>query len=268
MNKIILFLTGLSLPVLPALAVVNIYTGSETPDSSALFGSTGLSHSQVFTAHTGGGTGWASDGDELIMATGTNSSIYFGYSVYTGDVGASFLSPSTSDIGTKLKVRAKLGALSDGFHIFLYDGSGNLGWIWLRDDRAEFVESGQSIGYDFISFSDFNVGASPSDYNPEGFDITEYHDYSIHLYDGQLQYEIDGNIVYTGAALNGGATVNYWLIGDYTGSASSGLGTMGIDSVIFDNAAGAIVPEASNLALCFGLIGGVFSLGRRGNRRG
>lgn len=94
-------------------------------------------------------------------------------------------------------------------------------------------------------------------------DLTQVHDYAIHLHNGIVAYFINGTEVARGTALQPMEAASV-LVGDPTGPTATGSGSMWVDSFSFDNAAGSIpvVPEPGAVSL-LGLATGMLVLRRR-----
>lgn len=222
---LLLSLTG----VFSARAAVYLFDGEVAPHEGA--------YGSLFTTVGGGphssyfpGTSWTSDGDILTINT-----IYPNYGVWFGRTDA-YGDPAGFDMGTSLdgnRVEATiaLGAASSEWSLYWYDTEGfGAGFYFL------------STGFEFY-YNDITAFVAVAD-------MTAFHTYGAHVHDGEVVYYFDGNPIASGSALVTG-TSNFLVIGDGTGSTYSGSGSMRIDSMTIDTAAGAI-PEPGSVALLLG----------------
>ena len=182
----------------------NIYYNADQLPNSSLW-------EDIFSTYILGSANWTSSNGELTMTTFPgNVGIWFG--------NASYIFPPNWTMGSScegnfISVRAKLDQNSGEWNIHLYDGQHG-GFLMLYD------------GY--ITYRDPN---SVSIEYP--IDTTSYHVYSILLKDGKVRYEIDGQIIYAGIALEQISSGTLILIGDGSGSSLLGYGKMIVDYAHF-----------------------------------
>ena len=152
------------------------------------------------------GTSWSVTGGELTIVTAYQAGAWFGNHPFYDTVPWEIADNSS---GNFLSVRAKLGQDSGEWDIYLNDMS-YTGHFKLRDVGTVRYRSG-------IGYLDYTI------------DTTAYHDYSNHLANGQVLYTIDGNVICSGTASSSSFINKALYIGDTSGSAISGFGSMIIE---------------------------------------
>jgi len=142
------------------------------------------------------------------------------------------------EVGNFVSVRAKLGAGSEHWTVYVIDGTYQAVWRLMGGYANYYTDA-----------------IDPSIYV---VDTQQYHTYSFRLVNGQATYWIDGNHVSSTAATPATALAEYVVIGDGSWSDATGVGTMIVDHVTI------ITPEPATLSL---LTLGTLALLRR-RRRG
>ena len=230
-------------------AAIITFSGDYTPDASVVEGSNPATNASLYTTVVFSGTSWVADSGYLKMTTAPVRGIWFGnHPTAGGDPGSFPVGSSLS--GNKLTVTSLLTPDSQSWGYQLYDGSHAASFYFQATDN------GQTLPGVNISTAGGNLRV-----DGDGFNINVLHTYEIHLQGGIVSYTIDGEVVYEGAAGSGSGSA-YYLLGDGSGSTPTGTGSMWIDSMSFDNAAG-IVPEPQHFAAVFGFGACLFALLRR-----
>lgn len=225
--------------IVPASAAIYQYNGDLQPQQG-VYGTWfttigGGSYSPYFS-----GTTWSSDGDVLTINTiYPNYGVWFGRTSNVGGDPAGFSMGGSLD-GNRVDATIALGASSTEWSLYWYDTAGYAASFY-------FLSTGFQIAYNDTTATI----AVP--------DMTAFHTYAAHIHNGQVIYYFDGNPIATGTANTPDGTSNFLLIGDSSASTPSGTGSMLIDSMTINTAAGAI-PEPSAGALLLGALAlGAFS---------
>lgn len=210
----------------PAMAAIYQYDGDLAPHQGA-YGDWfttigGGPHSPYFT-----GTTWSSDGGILTMQT-----ILPGYGVWFGRHTSTYGDPAGFNLGSALdgnrvEARIALGESSSEWNLHFTDNAGGLASFY-------FLNNGFQIRYDNTTAT-INVA-----------DMTSFHTYAAHVHNGQVLYLFDGDIVGMGSAIQ--ADANILLVGDDSGSTPTGYGSMRLDYLTINTAAG-VIPEPSSTVL-------------------
>lgn len=247
----ILLVTGpwASLDTVAADPSVFSYTGDTLPSEP------GSNYAAWFTTlgpgHPTGsyfiGTSWASDGHVLTMQTehpndvpGVSGSkgIWFGRTDGYGDPSSGLNFAPTSE-GNRIDLRAALGVNSSEWSLYWFDGSGYEAAFYFLDNGFHYYTTTENV---FVPVAD----------------MTAFHTYGSHVYNGQVSYYFDGALLGSGNAYSGPA--NFMILGDGSAGDVSGYGTFRIDDLaITVNAGAAPVPEPGAAALLgLGLLGAVY----------
>ena len=165
-----------------------------------------------------------------------------------GDPGA-FLPGSTAG-GNRLYLRSLLTAGSQSWSAYFHDADG----YGARIDFEATDNNQNRPGVTAQLASGFVSLGGP------GFDLTQVHDYHIHMHNGIVAYFINGAEVARGPAFQSIETASV-IVGDPTGSTPTGTGSMWIDYFSFNNAAGPI-PEPTTASL-FAIATGLLVMKRR-----
>lgn len=231
----LLLSTGLS-------AQVAVLTGNHLPSADVVEPPNTLTNAQLFTTVVFAGTSWVAEDGFIKMNTAPIRGIWFGsHPTAGGDPGA-FLPGSTLD-GNKLNLRSLLTVGSQSWSAYFQDTDGYRGRI-----DFEATDNNQNRPGVTVEFASGWVSVGGP-----GFDLTEVHDYEIHLHNGIVAYSINGVEVARGAALQPLETASV-LVGDSTGSTPTGTGSMWVDAFSFDNAAGPLpIPEPATYGALLGL---------------
>lgn len=177
------------------------------------------------------GTTWISDGNALTMYTqhpndfsgATSQGIWFGRTDGYGDPSSFSLSPTSA--GNHVDARLALGANSSEWSLYWYDTSGyGCGFYFLNN------------GFYFGSFP-FHALA----------DMTSFHTFGSHIYNGQAYYYLDGALL--GSEPAASSISNFLLLGDGSAGDLSGYGSLRVDYLdIVTDAGPAVVPEPGVVA--------------------
>lgn len=202
------------------------YTAAAMPNVS------GFSQQIIF-----GGTSMTTDGSVLTMTTATARGLWFGSTSLT----------SSSAAGNYLAVDARFSSGATEWFIYFGDGT----------NLALWELGGNYLAWEDSSGMSANVAQDLS---------TAFHRFEMWMQSGIVSYALDGNLLYSGAAISYSPT--QLLIGDSSGPTIGGTGSMFIDGVTFlgganYSSAPAIpdgVPEPSSLLLA---LAGVGMLARR-----
>jgi hypothetical protein len=79
-------------------------------------------------------------------------------------------------------------------------------------------------------------------------DMTSFHTFGTHLYQGNVSYFLDGTLLTSAPAITSGLT-NFLLLGDGSATDVSGYGSLRVDSLSITVNAGAPVPEPADVAV-------------------
>ena len=107
-------------------------------------------------------------------------------------------------------VKAKLLPESDGWEIWIYDGS-YLAGIVINQNEILFIDNGG--------------------YNAYAIDTFSYHTYSFKIVDGIVTYYVDGNSIFSGPAKVDPQDFKNLVIGDGTAATIRGTGSLVVDEV-------------------------------------
>ncbi len=227
-------------------AEIITFSGDFTPDASVVEGANPATNTSLYTTVVFSGTSWVADDGFLKMTTAPVRGIWFGNHPSAGSDPSSF--PVGSSLsGNKLRVTSLLTSGSQSWGFQLSDG------LYYASFFFEGTDNGQALPGVNIFTPEGNVRV-----DGDGFNLNVLHTYEIHLQGGVVQYKVDGDVVYSGTAGSGGGPV-YYLLGDGSGSTPTSTGSMWIDYMSFDNAAG-VVPEARHFAAILGLGACLFAL--------
>ena len=260
MKKTLNFLTSATLASIlgvPALsgAVVGTLSGDNLPEANVIEAPNTLTNDALFTTVVFADTNWIAEDGFIKMTTAPIRGIWFGSHPTSGSDAGAFLPGSTSD-GNKLALSSLITPDSTAWAAYFRDTDGYRGRI-----DFESTDNGENRpGVTVELASGWVSVGGPS------FDLSQLHDYEIHLHEGIVAYSINGTEVARGAALQPLEAASV-LVGDPTGSTPTGSGSMWIDSFSFDNAAGALapVPEPGATSLILGL-SAALALSRRRRR--
>ncbi|MCC5841133.1 MAG: PEP-CTERM sorting domain-containing protein [Opitutales bacterium] len=225
------------------VAQVAVLSGNHVPNANVIEAPNTMTNAALFTTVVFAGTNWIAEDGFIKMTTAPIRGIWFGSDPIAGGDPAAFLPGSTSD-GNKLQLRSLLTAGSQSWSAYFQDTNG----YHARMDFQATDNSQNRPGVTVELDTGFVTVSGPD------FDLSELHDFEIHLHNGIVAYSINGVEVLRGPAvpLNNGARV---IVGDPTGSTPTGTGSMWIDSFSFDNEAGPLapIPEPATVALFLGL---------------
>lgn len=256
------FLSGLLTVALGTSGVsadVLVYTGDHTPDANVVQDPNTSTYGSLFSTTFYGGTGWSSSGGVLSMATAYEAGVWFGTtrpgSGYN-DISGFQLSDNTA--GSSLSMTAALVEGATSWGAYFYDLDGYSAYIGLND----VSEDGQDVRPGVWVYS-ADGGVRVTD---DLFKINEFHKYEMHIQGGLVEYKIDDRTVLIAASSHtpspGNQLPGLTVIGDGSGSTKTGTGSMLIDHLVINNAAGPVPEPAS--AVLGGL--GVLCLGARRRR--
>ena len=234
---------GFSLAVPATAAVVaNSLPYASTPDWSDV----------VFT-----GTSMTLSGGITTMTTANSRGVWFGWSP-SNNPPAWTIAPNAQ--GNYLSLTAAFSAGADDWQAYFYDGT--------RGGFIQFNPTGCNASTTNCYNFDGTPGATIHFNGSTSFiplDTTQFRTYEILVRGNDVIYRIDGQR-HAGSALQAPGTT-FMLVGDASGSSSSGTGSMLISQVAFDRATDVLdlpslvsgaVPEPGSWALLiagFGLTG-------------
>jgi hypothetical protein len=216
--------------------VVFSYAGDKTPAESpygSWFTTLGPGHptGQYFLDTT-----WSSDGNVLRMNTvhpndfagSTSQGIWFGRTDNYNDPSVG-LNLALTTAGNTVETRLALAPNSSEWSLYWYDSSSRGAAFYLLTNGFSYYLDGVER---FQPLSD----------------MTGFHTYGSHIYNGEVSYYLDGMLLDRGQALNGPA--NFLLLGDGSAGSVSGYGSLLVDYMnITVNAGPAPVPEPSTSCL-------------------
>ncbi|MGJ8637812.1 MAG: hypothetical protein ACSHYA_00340 [Opitutaceae bacterium] len=220
--------------------------GSLTPDSNLTEGSNPTNNNALYSKAVFSGTSWQADNGFLKMTTTPNAGIWYGALPGYSDPASVF--PSDTTTGNYLRATSLLTSGAQSWNMQLTDTHGYTGLFLFN--YTELTDPTPEMPGVWISTPDGTVRVTD-----ETFNLNVLHTYEMHISDGGIVYRIDGDEVYRGLAQVGGSSGSYFL-GDTSGSTQNGTGSMWIDYMEFDNAAGTIgaIPEPSSCALIAGVL--------------
>lgn len=228
------------------------------------FGSVGGPNSPEWTVILFGGTVMNSSPGQVELVTAPGQGIWFGNGQGYGDAANWSLGNNTQ--GNYLSLTASFSSQSADWSAYLHDGS-YMAAFSFNPTRCAHACYDQPV-FAGVEVSYAGVGGTPQTLFT-ALDLTQTHTFEWLLKGGLVSYRIDGNVVYSGAAIQAGG--NILVIGDGSGSTTTGKGAMTLHGVMTDNAPTANVlepllpvpePESWGLALA-----GLVTLGFLGRRR-
>jgi hypothetical protein len=172
------------------------------------------------------------DGSRTVLETSPGAGNWFGWGVWYANTPS--WSPGSASAGNYLSFTAKVSADAADWHAYFYDPSGNHAQIELNPTfcvpgNCYTVPAQQGVALSF--------GGAGNAYNRMfvALDTTQEHTYELLVKDGVVSYRIDG-AGYYGQAYNANIGAPLLVIGDSSGPSQSGVGSMTITSISFDNA--------------------------------
>lgn len=225
-------------------AVVASLSGNNLPDANVVEAANApFTNAEHFTTVVFANTNWVADDGFIKMTTAPNRGIWFGSHPSAGGDPGEFLPGSSTD-GNKLNLRSLITSGSTAWSAYFRDTDGYRGRI-----DFEATDNNQNRPGVTVEFASGFVSVGGP-----GFDLTQLHDYEIHLHNGIVAYAINGVEVARGAARQPLEAASA-LVGDPTGPTPTGSGSMWIDSFSFDNAAGPLpIPEPTTAGALLGLV--------------
>jgi hypothetical protein len=219
-----------------------VYNGDATPSSGAYAGW----FTTVGPGHPTGsyfvGTTWSSNGSYLTMTTehpndyvgATSKGIWFGLGYgYGDDPGIGF---TWNALGNDVTTRLALAPSSSQWSLYWFDANGYEAAIYFENTGFTYYTA---AGATFVSVAD----------------MTAFHTYGTHLYQGQVTYTLDGSMIAHSAAIGGGPG-GLMIFGDGSATDVSGYGSLLIDSLTLTvgTAAPIAIPEPAEAAFGFGAL--------------
>lgn len=219
--------------------------GSLSPDSNSIEGSNPTNNNALYSKAVFSGTSWQADAGFLKMNTTPNAGIWFGAFPGYSDPAAFF--PSDEATGSSLRLTSLLTNGSKSWSMQITDTDGYGGFFLF--DFTESTDNADNMPGVWIITPTGSIRVTDDEFN-----LNVLHTYEIHLSGGGIVYTVDGDEVYRGEADQVGPAGSYF-IGDTSGSTISGTGSMWIDYMEFNNAAGSIgaIPEPANFTFLLGL---------------
>lgn len=245
-------LSGLLTLTTSLSATVYNFYGDATPDSATVEGSNGASNTSLFTTIVFGGTSWTADAGFLKMTTGPSRGIWFGTS-NSGYGDNSGISLSDSATGNRFLTSFLLTPGSQSWGFYFIDQSGYYASI-----QVDQTDNGQTQPGVWASLDTGSVKVSDASFDPNVL-----HTFEAHVFEGEVLYRLDGVNVATGGALTVGGLAGLSVIGDGSGGTPTGTGSMWIDYLEIDNAAGAFVPEPATTSMFLALAALIATARRR-----
>ena len=220
-----------------------------------------------------GGTTMTTNGTTSTLATTNFQGVWFGWGAWYGDQPG--WTPGTSAAGNYLSLTAAFSPNAADWSAYFYDQSHAVSMLFAptpcppADNCYNYAPA---TGVNIYFRDPLNSGGAVSQF--VSLDPSLTHTYEFLLKGGAVSYRIDGT-AYTGLAQEVSLGAPLLVIGDGSGSSPSGVGSMKISGVQFDNAYSAnqlssiaAVPEPATWAMMlggFGLAGA--SLRRRRSDR-
>ncbi len=157
----------------------------------------------------------------------TSQGIWFGVGYgYGDDPGLNF---ATAALGNNVSTRLALAPASSQWSLYWFDANGY--------EAALYFESG---GFSYYT-------AAGTTFVPVA-DMTAFHTFGTHLYEGNVSYFLDGTPLASASAIATGFP-NFLLLGDGSATDVSGFGSLRVDSLSITVNAGAPVPEPADVAV-------------------
>lgn len=208
--------------VIGAVAACVLIAGSGTAQAAVVASS--LPPSADWTVSNAGAMS-ASPGSTTLTTAGY-SGVWFGWgpaSLYGYNPA---WTPGDSAQGNYLSMTASFSANAEDWNTYLYDRSHFVGLAFAPTVGGFYGSGAQSgVTLTFAAGSQFVALA----------DLTAPHTFEFLLKNGQVSYRIDGT-AYTGAALAADPGFKLLVIGDGSGSTPTGVGSMTVSGLAFDNA--------------------------------
>lgn len=234
-----------------AAVVVNSLPYTGTPD---------------WTDTTFAGTSMTSNGTTSVLTTGQNLGVWFGYGVWYGDTPA--WTPGSTSAGNYLAMTSSFSANAADWSAYFYDMN-HMAYFEFNSTGCGDPHNCYSVpheqGVRFWHADGGNATQPASSFL--ALDLTQAHTFEWLLKSGQVSYRIDGNVVYSGLAYQVPLGAPLLIIGDGSGSTLTGLGSMTIQGIAWDNAPVlstlAPIPEPETYALMLAGLGLVGWVGRK-----
>lgn len=183
------------------------------------------------------GTQWSSDGDVLTMRTvhpndypgAPSLGIWFGITDGYGDPSGLGLSPGWE--GNHVDLRCALAPNSSEWSLYWYDASGFGLSFYLLANGFQYAYANTAV---FVPVED----------------MTAFHTYGSHIYNGVASFYFDGVLIGSGTAANGAGS--FMVLGDGSATDVTGYGSLLVDRLDITVSAGAApasVPEPSVISL-------------------
>jgi hypothetical protein len=176
------------------------------------------------------GTSMSVSGGVSTLTTGPGLGVWFGWGAWYGNQPA--WSPSSDAVGNHLSMDLSFSGDARDWSAYFYDQSYtasmqfNPGTCPGGNCYAGTTQAGVNLL--------FGGGATPTT-QFVALDLSDQHTFEFLLKGGQVSYRIDGT-AYSGAAWQASLGAPLLVIGDGSGSDPSGIGSMRVHGISFDNA--------------------------------
>jgi hypothetical protein len=204
-------------------------------------------------------------GTQTTLSTAQSRGVWFGNgSGYSNAANWSMGSPAA---GNYLSLTAKFSAGAADWSAYMSDTTHGAFFAFAPTGCADNCYSTPAQAGIRFYYSD-GGNSSASTFVP--LDLTQFHTYEWLVKGGRVDYRIDGQFVFSGAAYQSVLDNPLLVIGDGSGPTQTGLGSMTITSVTWDTAPAmnslAPIPEPETYALMLAGLGLVGWAARRGKR--
>lgn len=201
------------------------------------------------------GTSMVANAGVLSMTTRNGEGIWFGNQ--SGNPGWNLGSNAAGNyLGLAMRMASPDASGPEDWYAYFHDLDGyGAGLVFNPSSNGSYSGATQ-YGFSY-SYAD-GIGGTTSTFVP--FDLADsFHTFEVLLKDAEVQYWLDGQSLFHGAASNSG-TNNFLLIGDDSAVTPTGTGSMFVDSVVFESGTSrrfetATVPLAGTLGLLLAGLG-------------
>lgn len=212
------------------LSLTSLTVLASLPANADQISSLPFSNTPEWTDVIFSGTSMVNTGSEVTLTTAPVRGVWFGNFSYI-DPPAWNLGNSTS--GNSLSMTASFSGNAADWQTYIYDGNYA---AYLNFKPTNCLDSCYGTpaqqGLNFYYEDSLNPGQSTFDFL--ALDLSLSHTFDILLKDGLVSYAVDGNQFFAGNAFQSANT--FMLIGDSSGSTSTGVGSMTISNLLLDTA--------------------------------